>query len=113
MAKSNVGIIYITNEGNVGFELGNKHYEVRGFTSLIEIKDVLEYSKDTGFLMIDTNYGEEFFEFYEIPEVGGTQQEIENYFVSYLKEALSKIDKFVVDKKRSKNPLYVNGGKNG
>lgn len=111
MSIKNVGIIYITNEGNIGFDFNDKHFEVRGFSQLKELKSVLMYDKVTGFIMVDTNYGEEFFELFEVPDVKGILKDIQEQFVTFLKKELSLVDSFKVDMSRNKNPLYINGVK--
>ena len=108
MKKSKIGVIYITNEGNFGFDFGDKHYEVMGTPQLTELKKVLDYDKATGFLMVDTNYGEEFFEFFEEVDTAGADSlyvGMVSYVSTFLREALAEVDAFIIDEKRSKNPL--------
>ena len=56
--------VYMDGIGNVCFDIGKFHLEVIASAILTEIKSVLHYD-DTGYIVIDTNYGEEF---YSIPE---------------------------------------------
>lgn len=65
-----VAKVYADGIGNVCFDLGKLHLEFIASAILTEIKGVLEYDK-TGYIVIDTNYGEEFYDLGEaIKELG-------------------------------------------
>ncbi len=57
----NKGIIKITREGNVSFTFGDFYIEIFGSRELLKIKAVKEFDKKTGYIVLDTNYGEEFY----------------------------------------------------
>ena len=56
--------------GNVCFQIGDFHIEYIASAILTQIKGVLEYD-NTGYVVIDTNYGEEFYDFsYTLERMG-------------------------------------------
>lgn len=61
MRQDDIGYISITNEGNVSFSYQDFYIEIFGSRQLTEIKSVTEYDRETGYIVIDTNYGEEFY----------------------------------------------------
>lgn len=56
------GYVYMDGIGNICFQIGDFHIEYIASKQLTEIKSVLEYD-NTGYIVIDTNYGEEFYDF--------------------------------------------------
>ena len=91
MLKNN-GICYIsiTNEGNVSFSFNDFYIEIFGSRQLKTIKSVKEYDKSTGCIVIDTNYGEEYYCLEETIEDMGLSDRID------IKEKLSGITSFVI-----------------
>jgi len=55
------GKIFINDLGNIQFEIGLLHLEFFGSRILTDIYDVKEFD-DTGYIVLNTNYGEEFFD---------------------------------------------------
>ena len=89
MQKS-VGIISITEEGNISFSFQDFYIEIFGSRELKEIKSVKEYDKETGFIVLDTNYGEEFYCFEDTIEGLGLSNEI------VVKDKLKNCDKWLI-----------------
>lgn len=88
--NNNVGVISITNEGNVSFSFSDFYIEIFGSRELKKIKSVKEFDKSVGYIVIDTNYGEEFYCLEETIEDMGLSDQID------ISEKLSGITSFVV-----------------
>lgn len=58
---NNKGIIKITREGNISFKLNAFYIEIFGSAQLERILSVTEFDKETGYIALETNYGEEFY----------------------------------------------------
>lgn len=86
MYKKNVGYISITNEGTVSFAFNDFYIEVIASKQLKTINSVKEFDKSNGYIVIDTNYGEEFYCLVETIEDMGLSEQID------VKEKLSGID---------------------
>ena len=80
-SRKKTGYIYITDEGNVGFDFGDFHYEIFGSRVLTEIKSVLVFNPKETFIDIDTNYGEEFYYLSENLEDAHSEDIIDIYKV--------------------------------
>ncbi|MBQ2892163.1 MAG: hypothetical protein IJE45_04650 [Bacilli bacterium] len=85
-----VGIISITEEGNISFSFQDFYIEIFGSRELKEIKSVKEYDKETGFIVLDTNYGEEFYCLEDTIEGLGLSNEI------VVKDKLKNCDKWLI-----------------
>lgn len=84
--------VYMDVVGNVCFQIGAFHIEYTASNELTEIKGVLEYTK-TGYVVIDTNYGEEFYDFeHTLKEMGLSER-------YNIKEIMSSIDAWEVKNK--------------
>ncbi len=87
---NNTGYIKITNEGNISFSFKDFYIEIFGSRELNEIKAVKEYDKKTGYIVLDTNYGEEFFCLEETIEAMGLSEKIN------VSEKLKSCDKWEI-----------------
>lgn len=66
----NIGYVYMDRVGNVCFQIGDFHIEYIASKILTKINGVIEYD-NTGYVVLDTNYGEEFYDFqYTLEEKG-------------------------------------------
>lgn len=91
MPKINsAGYISITNEGNVSFSFEDFYIEIFGSRELKKIKSVKEFDSSNGYIVLDTNYGEEYFCLQETIEAMGLSDQIN------VKEKLSGIDSLVI-----------------
>ena len=54
----NIGYVYMDRVGNVCFQIGDFHIEYIASKILTKINGVIEYD-NTGYVVLDTNYGEE------------------------------------------------------
>lgn len=90
MYKSNVGYISITNEGNVSFSFDDFYIEIIASKQLKTIKSVKEFDKSCGYIVLETNYGEEFYCLEETIEAMGLSDQIN------VREKLADIDSIVI-----------------
>lgn len=90
MKNKNIGYVSITNEGNVSFSFSDFYIELFGSKQLKVIKSVKEYDKSIGYIVIDTNYGEEFYCLEETIEDMGLSELIN------INEKLENINSFFV-----------------
>ena len=88
--KNNIGYISITNEGTVSFAFKDFYIEIIASKQLKTIKSVKEFDKSNGYIVLDTNYGEEYFCLQETIEAMGLSDQIN------VKEKLSGIDSLVI-----------------
>lgn len=86
------GYVYLDSMGNVCFQIGAFHIELIASKILTEIKSVKECDK-TGYIVLDTNYGEEFYNIGEAIEELGLS---ETYNVE---ELISSVSTWVVKNK--------------
>lgn len=87
----NIAYVYMDKVGNVCFQIGDFHIEYIASKQLTKIKSVLEY-KDTGYVVIDTNYGEEFYDFqYTLEQKGlASNIDIESYILQSVYRTILK-----------------------
>lgn len=88
--KNNIGYISITNEGTVSFAFKDFYIEIIASKQLKTIKSVKEFDSSNGYIVLDTNYGEEYFCLQETIEAMGLSDQIN------VKEKLSGIDSLVI-----------------
>ena len=88
--RDSVGYISITNEGNVSFTFKDFYIEIIASKQLKTIKAVKEFDKSNGYIVLATNYGEEYYCLEETIEAMGLSDQIN------VKEKLSVIDSFVI-----------------
>lgn len=88
--KNNVGYISLTNEGNVSFAFSDFYIEIIASKQLKTIKSVKEFDKSNGYIVIDTNYGEEYYCLEETIGAMGLSEQIN------ISEKLSGISSFVI-----------------
>ena len=88
--KINIGYISITNEGTVSFAFKDFYIEIIASKQLKTIKSVKEFDSSNGYIVLDTNYGEEYFCLQETIEAMGLSDQIN------VKEKLSGIDSLVI-----------------
>lgn len=68
--KANIAKVYLDMAGHVCFQIGSFHIEYIALHGLTDINSVKEYD-DTGYVVLDTNYGEEFYDIgSDIEELG-------------------------------------------
>mgnify|MGYP007089577542 FL=1 len=68
--KANIAKVYLDMAGHVCFQIGSFHIEYIALHGLTDINSVKEYD-DTGYVVLDTNYGEEFYDIgADIEELG-------------------------------------------
>ena len=58
---NNYGAIKITDEGNISFKYKAFYLEVFGSRQLENIISITEFDKETGYIALEINYGEEFY----------------------------------------------------
>ncbi len=88
--KNNIGYISITNEGTVSFAFKDFYIEIIASKQLKTIKSVKEFDKSNGYIVIDTNYGEEYYCLEETIEAMGLSDQIN------VREILSGVDLLVI-----------------
>ena len=88
--KNNIGYISITNEGTVSFAFKDFYIEIIASKQLKTIKSVKEFDSSNGYIVLDTNYGEEYFCLQETIEAMGLSDQIN------VREKLSGIDSLVI-----------------
>ena len=88
--KNNIGYISITNEGTVSFAFKDFYIEIIASKRLKTIKSVKEFDKSNGYIVLDTNYGEEFYCLEETIDAMDLSDQID------IKEKLSGISSFVI-----------------
>lgn len=86
----NTGLIYADGKGNICFTIGDFHIEYPASFILTEIKSVLGYD-DEGYIEIDTNYGDEFFDFSEALKDMGILDQYD------LKEIMDSVDHWEIN----------------
>lgn len=68
--KANIAKVYLDMAGHVCFQIGSFHIEYIALHGLTDINSVKEYD-DTGYVVLDTNYGEELYDIgSDIEELG-------------------------------------------
>lgn len=68
--KANIAKVYLDMAGHVCFQIGSFHIEYIALHGLTDINSVKEYD-DTGYVVLNTNYGEEFYDIgSDIDELG-------------------------------------------
>ena len=68
--KANIAKVYLDMAGHVCFQIGSFHIEYIALHGLTDINSVEEYD-DTGYVVLNTNYGEEFYDIgSDIEELG-------------------------------------------
>ena len=68
--KANIAKVYLDMAGHVCFQIGSFHIEYIALHGLTDINSVKEYD-DTGYVVLNTNYGEEFYDIgSDIEELG-------------------------------------------
>lgn len=90
---SRVGRVYINNQNNVAFDFNNIHIEILGMANLKEILSVSCYEKD-GYIVLDTNYGEEPF------ELGAVIEDLHLGSYIDIEKELRNIETFVILRRR-------------
>lgn len=90
MKDRNIGIISITDEGNVSFSFREFYIEVFGSRQLKQLLSVKEFNNETGYFVLSTNYGEEFYCLEETLEDMGLSDKI------LVKEKLHSCAKWII-----------------
>ena len=88
--RDSVGYISITNEGNVSFSFKDFYIEIVASKQLKTINAVKDFDKSNGYIVLATNYGEEYYCLEETIEAMGLSDQIN------VREKMSGINSFVI-----------------
>ena len=88
--RDSVGYISITNEGNVSFSFKDFYIEIVASKQLKTINAVKDFDKSNGYIVLATNYGEEYYCLEETIEAMGLSDLIN------VREKMSGINSFAI-----------------
>lgn len=89
-----IGYIYINEQNNVTFKFNTTQIDILGSKELKKIYSVKEYDKTDGYIVLDTNYGEEFYCLSE------TIFQMDLADIINIPKELSAIEKFIILSKK-------------